>query len=62
MDNIWIERFGQSIKQDYIYLNPIDNILEQREGIDKWIRFYNCEPPHQGLDGAIPSSFYKLAA
>ena len=61
-DNIWIERFWRSIKQDYIYLNPTNSVLELREGIDKWIRFYNFERPHQGLDGAIPSSVYKLAA
>ena len=61
-DNIWIERFWRSIKQDYIYLNPTDNVQELREGIDRWIRFYNFERPHQGLDRDIPSAIYKSVA
>lgn len=61
-DNIWIERFWRSIKQDYIYLHPTANVKELREGIDRWIRFYNYERPHQGLKGCIPSSVYQSAS
>ena len=32
------------------------------EGIDRWIRYYNYQRPHQGLEGSIPSKVYKLAA
>ena len=39
-DNIWIERFWRSIKQDYIYTHPTDDVMELRNGIDGWIRFY----------------------
>lgn len=61
-DNIWIERFWRSIKQDYVYLHPTDSVKELRDGIDKWIRFYNYERPHQGLKGNIPSRVYQEAA
>lgn len=61
-DNIWIERFWRSIKQDYIYRNPTNNVQELRDGIARWIRFYNYERPHQGLDGNIPSRVYEMAA
>ena len=61
-DNIWIERFWRSIKQDYIYLNPTADVKELRSGIDKWIRFYNYERPHQGLKGNVPSAVYLEAA
>ena len=61
-DNIWIERFWRSIKQDYVYLHPTDSVQELRDGIDRWIRFYNYERPHQGLRGAIPSTLYLKAA
>ena len=61
-DNIWIERFWRSIKQDYIYLHPTSDVLELRAGIDKWIRFYNYERPHQGLDGKAPSTLYEMVA
>ncbi|MBR8728960.1 hypothetical protein IX332_000268 [Porphyromonas levii] len=39
-DNIWIERFWRSIKQEHIYLNPVDIVSELRQGIGKWIKFY----------------------
>ena len=61
-DNIWIERFWRSIKQDYIYRTPTNNVQELRDGIARWIRFYNYERPHQGLDGNIPSRIYEMAA
>lgn len=61
-DNIWIERFWRSIKQDYVYLHPTDNVSELRAGIEKWIHFYNTERPHQSLNGNIPSVVYNKAA
>jgi len=61
-DNIWIERFWRSIKQDYIYLHPTSDVQELRAGIDRWIRFYNYERPHQSLRGQSPSTVYKIAA
>jgi hypothetical protein len=35
MDNIWIERFWKSIKYDYIYLNPADDVLELYSGVQE---------------------------
>lgn len=61
-DNIWIERFWRSIKQEYIYLFPTNDVKELRMGIDRWIRYYNYQRPHQGIEGAIPSNVYQLAA
>jgi len=61
-DNIWIERFWRSIKQDYIYTHPTDDVAELRNGIDGWIRFYNYERPHQGLGGSVPSAIFVAAA
>jgi len=40
-DNIWIESFWRTIKQEYIYLNPTDNVEELRKGISEFIKFYN---------------------
>ena len=39
-DNIWIERFWRTIKREYIYLNPCDNAIELRKGIEKFILYY----------------------
>ena len=45
-DNIWIERFWRSIKQEYIYLNPAENVSELRSGIADYVKLYNYERPH----------------
>ena len=47
-------------KQEYIYLNPENDILQLHKGIDQYIQYYNTKRPHQGLDNhAIPINFYK---
>ena len=48
-DNIWIERFWRTIKQEYIYLHPTDDVSTLRHGIGDWIKFYNEQRPHQSL-------------
>ncbi len=60
-DNIWIERFWRSIKQEYIYLNPADTVAELRQGIGKWIQFYNYERPHQSITKLLPAMQYGIA-
>jgi hypothetical protein len=40
-DNIWIERFWNSLKYNYIYLNPYDNGLELFDGVQNHIAYYN---------------------
>ncbi|MBR8703508.1 IS3 family transposase ISPye3 [Porphyromonas levii] len=59
-DNIWIERFWRSIKQEYIYLNPADTVSELRQGIGKWIKFYNYERPHQSITKLLPAMEYGI--
>ncbi len=39
-DNIWIEHFWRTIKREYIYLNPCDNTIDLRKGIEKCILYY----------------------
>lgn len=61
-DNIWIERFWRTIKQEYVYLNPTDNTKELRRGIEDYIKEYNEKRPHQSLKGKTPWSYYKAIA
>jgi putative transposase len=28
LDNVWIERLWKSLKYDYVYLNPVDDVFE----------------------------------
>ena len=58
-DNIWIERFWRTIKQEYVYIYPTDSVTELRDGIGGFIRFYNEERPHQSLGEVMtPSKMY----
>ena len=61
-DNIWIECFWRSIKQEYIYLFPTNDVKELRMGIDRLIRYYNYQRPYQGLEEAILSNVYQMVA
>lgn len=58
-DNIWIERFWRTIKQEYVYLYPTDSVSSLRKGIGDFIEFYNEKRPHQALEDFIfPSKKY----
>lgn len=61
-DNIWIERFWRTIKQEHIYLNPAETVKELRSGIGGFIKFYNYKRPHQSLDRLLPAVEYGIAA
>lgn len=61
-DNIWIERFWKSIKQEYIYLNPADDGLELYRGISQYMHFYNYKRAHQGIGRIRPAEKYEKAA
>jgi putative transposase len=58
IDNILMERFWRSIKQEEIYIKPCDSVTEIRENIKKYINFYNQERPHQSLDYQTPDEVY----
>lgn len=57
-DNIWIERFWRTLKQEYIYINPADNVSDLFEGLRTFIQRYNDIRPHQGIGGLTPSQKY----
>ncbi len=61
-DNIFIERFWRTIKQDYVYIYPSTNGRELYKGLDKFIDYYNNKKAHQGIDRMIPSVLYKQVA
>lgn len=61
-DNIWIERFWRTIKTEYIYINPEDDVPRLRQGIRDYIEYYNNRRSHQGIAHQIPVERYKNAA
>jgi putative transposase len=62
LDNIFIERFWRSLKYDYVYLHPANDGLELYQGLKDYIRYYNQELHHQGIERRIPADLYKKAS
>jgi putative transposase len=48
-----------SIKYENVYLHAYETGSEAREGIGKWIVFYNHTRPHSSLAGATPEELYS---
>ena len=58
LDNIFVERLWRSLKYEEVYLNPYDSLVEAREGIGRYWKFFNDERPHASLGYQTPSAFY----
>ena len=61
-DNIFIERFWRTLKQDYVYLNPAESGTELYLGLKGYINYYNNHKTHQGIGRIIPVKLYKQVA
>jgi len=57
-DNAIVERCFRTIKQEYIYLNPTSKVSELRDGISHYIKYYNTQRTHQGINRKIPINIY----
>ena len=58
LDNVYIERFWRSVKQEEFYLNEYSSIKELRTAIGGYIEFYNHKRWHQSLNYQTPASLY----
>lgn len=57
-DNIFTERFWRSLKYEEVYLADYANPREARQGMTRYIAFYNTERPHQALEYRRPAELY----
>lgn len=62
IDNIFIERLWRTVKQDYIYITPIDDGVELFKGLKTFFEHYNQRKKHQGIGRVTPWSLYAIAA
>ena len=62
LDNVWIERFWRTLKQEYVYICPAVNGKMLRKGLTRFINYYNNRRQHQSLDRKTPFSWYEYAA
>src|SRR5262245_20043028 len=58
-----IERFWESIWQEFLSRAQFDSFDSARERIRLWIRYYNHKRPHQGIEGLCPADrFFEIAS
>jgi|TARA_R100000501_G_scaffold6292_1_gene13765 putative transposase len=58
MDNVFIERLWRSLKYECVYLHAFETGSELRNGLARWITYYNAQRPHSGLAGQTPAEAY----
>jgi len=58
IDNVFVERLWRSLKYEDIYLKAYTNLVEARDGIDRYFRFYNTRRSHKALGHQTPAAFY----
>jgi len=62
MDNVFIERLWRSMKYECVYLHAFETGSELRQGLGRWIGFYNATRPHSALAGQTPDERYHQIA
>jgi len=60
-DNVFTERLWRTIKYEDVYLNDYRSPREARRGIERYLKCYNGERPHQSLSYRTPSQLYDAA-
>jgi transposase InsO family protein len=53
-----IERFWETIWQEFLSRAQFESFESARERIKFWIRYYNHKRPHQGIEGLCPADRY----
>ena len=57
-DNVFVERLWQSIKYEDIYLHGYETPSEGKQGLKRYLAFYNSSRPHQAHIGQTPGTTY----
>ena len=58
--NVYVERLWRSLKQEEVYWHAYETVSEAKKEIADYLRYFNEERPHQGLDNRTPDDvFYK---
>lgn len=58
LDNVFIERFWRSLKQEKIYMIILNTVKEAKNAITDYINFYNEKRMHQSLEYFTPEQVY----
>jgi transposase InsO family protein len=56
-----VERFWETIWQEFLCRAQFDSFEAARERIKLWIKYYNHKRPHQGIEGLCPADrFFEI--
>ncbi len=58
MDNFFTERLWRSARHEEVYLHDYDSPREARQGIERYLDFYNFERLHQALNYRTPEEVH----
>ena len=58
LDNVYIERFWRSLKQERIYLIILTTVTEAKNAINEYVNFYNNERMYQSLEYFTPAKVH----
>ncbi len=58
LDNVFIERFWRSLKQEKIYMMILNTVTEAKNAISDYMSFYNEKRMHQSLEYLTPEQMY----
>lgn len=59
LDNIYVERLWRSLKYENILIKEYKNMIELREGVEEYFRFFNTYRLHQSLSYKTPDEVYN---
>ena len=58
-----IERFWQTVLNEYLQRAQFDSFEQAKERIGLWVKYYNHKRPHQGIGGLCPADrFFEVAS
>lgn len=57
-DNVFVERLWRSVKYEEVYLRAYETVSQAREGISRYLNFFNAARPHTAHGGKTPDSAY----
>jgi transposase InsO family protein len=58
-DNAVMERFFDTLKSEFFYLERFDTVEQLEAGLDEYIHYYNHERISMKLNGLSPVQFRK---
>jgi putative transposase len=62
LDNVFVERLWRSVKYEEVYPNAYTTPRDARQGLARYLAFYNDERPHQALNYQTPAEVYFQSA